>query len=76
MAQAGQIRAGIGGWTFEPWRGVFYPQGLKHADELAYASRHLTSLELAATVTHRTLATAELGSRYDAGDHLYPVLNA
>ena len=31
MAQAGQIRAGIGGWTFEPWRGVFYPQGLKHA---------------------------------------------
>lgn len=49
MAQAGQIRAGIGGWTFEPWRGVFYPQGLKHADELAYASRHLTALEINST---------------------------
>lgn len=49
MAQAGLIRAGIGGWTFEPWRGVFYPEGLKHADELAYASRHLTSIEINST---------------------------
>ena len=24
---AGIIRVGIGGWTFEPWRGVFYPTG-------------------------------------------------
>jgi hypothetical protein len=22
----GQIYVGIGGWTFEPWRGVFYPK--------------------------------------------------
>ncbi len=49
MAKAGQIRAGIGGWTFEPWRGVFYPQGLKHADELAYASRRLNTLEINST---------------------------
>lgn len=49
MAQAGMIRAGIGGWTFEPWRGVFYPPGLKHAEELAYASRHLTALEINST---------------------------
>jgi len=49
MAQAGLIRAGIGGWTFEPWRGVFYPEGLRQADELAYASRHLTSLEINST---------------------------
>src|SRR5262245_45966500 len=33
------IRVGIGGWTFEPWRGTFYPKGLKHAEELGYASR-------------------------------------
>lgn len=46
---AGMIRAGIGGWTFEPWRGVFYPKGLKHADELAYASRHLGTLEINST---------------------------
>ena len=46
---AGTIRAGIGGWTFEPWRGVFYPPGLKQADELAYASRHLGTLEINST---------------------------
>lgn len=46
---AGRIRAGIGGWTFEPWRGVFYPQGLKHADELAYASRQLSAIEINGT---------------------------
>jgi uncharacterized protein YecE (DUF72 family) len=43
------IRIGIGGWTFEPWRGVFYPQGLPHAKELAYASSHLTSIEVNGT---------------------------
>ena len=49
MSPAGEIRAGIGGWTFEPWRGVFYPPGLKHADELAYAARHLTAIEINGT---------------------------
>ncbi len=49
MAGAGKIRAGIGGWTFEPWRGVFYSDGLKQADELAYASRHLTAIEINST---------------------------
>jgi uncharacterized protein YecE (DUF72 family) len=46
---AGHIRAGVGGWTFEPWRGVFYPAGTRQADELAYASRHLTAIEINAT---------------------------
>jgi uncharacterized protein YecE (DUF72 family) len=46
---AGTIRAGIGGWTFEPWRGVFYPQGLKQAEELSYASRQLTAIEINST---------------------------
>jgi uncharacterized protein YecE (DUF72 family) len=45
----GQIRVGIGGWTFEPWRGVFYPKGLPHARELEYASQHLTSIEINGT---------------------------
>lgn len=45
----GTIRAGIGGWTFEPWRGVFYPDGLKHAEELAYASRAVTAIEINST---------------------------
>ncbi len=46
---AGQIRAGIGGWTFEPWRGVFYPEGLRQADELAYAASKLTAIEINGT---------------------------
>ena len=48
-AKAGHIFIGIGGWTFEPWRGVFYPKGLPHAKELAYASERLTSIEVNGT---------------------------
>ncbi len=47
--KSGKIRVGIGGWTFEPWRGVFYPKGLQHTKELAYASEHLTSIEINGT---------------------------
>jgi uncharacterized protein YecE (DUF72 family) len=45
----GEIRIGVGGWTFEPWRGVFYPSDLKQKDELAYASRRLTAIEINGT---------------------------
>lgn len=48
-SRSGIIRAGIGGWTFEPWRGVFYPQGLAHAKELDYASQHLPVIEVNGT---------------------------
>ena len=40
---AGKIYVGIGGWTFEPWRGVFYPDDLTQKRELEYASRKLSS---------------------------------
>lgn len=46
---AGKIRAGIGGWTFEPWRGVFYPNDVRQKDELAYASRHVSVIEVNST---------------------------
>lgn len=49
MSKSGNIYAGIGGWTYEPWRGVFYPKGLPHAKELEYASRKLTSIEVNGT---------------------------
>jgi uncharacterized protein YecE (DUF72 family) len=49
MAKQGRIRVGIGGWTFEPWRGVFYPRGLPHARELEYASQRLTTIEINGT---------------------------
>ncbi len=45
-AKSGQIRIGIGGWTFAPWRRVFYPEILPQAKELAYAASRLTSIEL------------------------------
>ena len=45
----GRIHIGIGGWTFPPWRGVFYPKGLPHKAELAYAAQHLTGIEVNGT---------------------------
>ncbi len=47
--KAGTIYLGIGGWTFEPWRGVFYPRGLPQAKELSYAAERLTSIEVNGT---------------------------
>ena len=43
------IRAGIGGWTFAPWRGNFYPAGLVQRRELEYASRHVSAIEINGT---------------------------
>lgn len=40
---------GLGGWIYPPWRGVFYPKGLRQADELSFASQALTALEINAT---------------------------
>ena len=44
-----RILIGIGGWTYEPWRGVFYPKGLSQKKELEFASRALTSIEINGT---------------------------
>jgi uncharacterized protein YecE (DUF72 family) len=49
MATKSKVKVGIGGWTFEPWRGVFYPEGLSQKKELAYAAQHLTSIEINGT---------------------------
>lgn len=43
------VYVGIGGWNYPPWRGAFYPAGLPQAQELAYASRHVTSIEINST---------------------------
>src|SRR3954449_3713852 len=43
------IRIGIGGWTYPPWRGVFYPEKLPQSKELEYASGALTAIEINAT---------------------------
>jgi uncharacterized protein YecE (DUF72 family) len=40
------VRVGISGWTYAPWRKVFYPPGLPHRLELDYVSRRLSSIEI------------------------------
>ena len=49
VAASGKIRAGVGGWTYAPWRGRFYPDGLPQKRELEFASRKLTSIEVNGT---------------------------
>ena len=41
-----QTRIGISGWTYRPWRGVFYPKDLPQKRELEYASRQFNSIEI------------------------------
>ena len=48
-SSAAPIRIGIGGWTYEPWRGVFYPDKWPQKRELEYASRHVTAIEINGT---------------------------
>jgi len=55
---AGRIRIGIGGWTYEPWRGPFYPAELTQKRELEYASRKLTSIEINGTFYGTQRATS------------------
>jgi uncharacterized protein YecE (DUF72 family) len=49
MSEGPQIRVGIGGWVYPPWRGVFYPAALPQARELYFASRQLTTIEINGT---------------------------
>jgi uncharacterized protein YecE (DUF72 family) len=44
-----EIRCGIGGWTYAPWRGTFYPDKLAQSKELEFASRQLGTIEINAT---------------------------
>ncbi|MGB6117002.1 MAG: DUF72 domain-containing protein [Mesorhizobium sp.] len=47
--RAGQIRAGMGGWTFEPWEGTFYPDKLSKKKQLEFASRQVPTIEVNGT---------------------------
>ncbi len=46
---SGEIRIGVGGWTYEPWRGTFYPDALPQKRELEYAAGLLTTIEINGT---------------------------
>ena len=49
MSGIGNVRIGISGWTYAPWRGNFYPPGLLQADELSFASRQVDTIEINGT---------------------------
>jgi uncharacterized protein YecE (DUF72 family) len=49
MPDPGKVRIGISGWTYKPWRGVFYPEDLKQKLELEYASKTFNSIEINGT---------------------------
>lgn len=49
MTKSGTIRAGMGGWTFEPWEGTFYPDDLPKKRQLEYASRQVPTIEVNGT---------------------------
>ncbi len=46
MADLPRVLIGISGWNYPQWRGVFYPRGLRQADELGFASRVFPSIEV------------------------------
>lgn len=52
------IRVGIGGWTYPPWRGNFYPDGLAQSRELEFAARALGTIEINATFYGRQKPTS------------------
>src|SRR5262245_59037602 len=49
MSEPSRIRVGIGGWRFEPWRQPLYPPSLSQKEELRYASRKVTAIEIDST---------------------------
>jgi uncharacterized protein YecE (DUF72 family) len=53
----GTIRVGVGGWTFDPWEGTFYPAKLAKARQLHYAASALTTIEINGTY-YRTQTAA------------------
>lgn len=63
-SNSGALRVGIGGWVYPPWRGAFYPSGLRQAEELAYASRHVGAIEINGTF-YRTQRPASFKKWHD-----------
>jgi len=61
----GRIKVGIGGWNFVPWRDNFYPKGLPQAQELEFASRAVTTIEINSTF-YRTQAATSYRRWHDA----------
>lgn len=70
------IRVGIGGWTFEPWRGSFYPPKWPIKRELEYASRHVSAIEVNGTFYYSFKPATFAGWRDTAPDGFVFALKA
>jgi len=46
LSSMANMRIGISGWRYEPWRKVFYPDDLAQHRELEFASRAFPSIEI------------------------------
>jgi uncharacterized protein YecE (DUF72 family) len=44
-----EVRIGISGWRYAPWRGKFYPESLRQKDELAYVASKFSTVEINGT---------------------------
>ena len=49
MSTPGVVRVGISGWTYKPWRGVFFPPGLAQKRELEFAASGFRTIEINGT---------------------------
>eukprot|EP00913_Durusdinium_trenchii_P021229 g19942.t1 len=74
MTRSGNVRIGISGWTYRPWRGIFYPPTLPQKRELAYASRRFRSIEINGTF-YGLQRPESFAAWYDAtpGDFVFAV---
>lgn len=72
---AGRIRTGIAGWVFDGWRkGAFYPEGLKQKEELHFASRALTTIEINSTFySHQKATSFQNWAEQTPEDFVFPV---
>jgi uncharacterized protein YecE (DUF72 family) len=65
MKEPGDVRIGISGWRYEGWRNNFYPEGLKQAAELQFASHLFATIEI--NGTHYSLQSLESWRHWHAG---------
>jgi uncharacterized protein YecE (DUF72 family) len=72
---AGKVRTGIAGWVYDEWRGgAFYPEGLKQKEELAYASKALTTIEMNSTFySHQKASSFRSWAAQTPDDFVFPV---
>ncbi|MGJ3628897.1 DUF72 domain-containing protein [Sphingomonas sp. MMS24-JH45] len=70
------IEVGIGGWTYEPWRGGAYPPKWPIKRELEYASRHVAAIEVNGTFYSSFKPATFAGWRATAPDDFVFALKA